>query len=175
MRCFCPPESCDGYRPAISSSRTNLSSSPTRSRTRVGRPLPHPQAEGYVLENGQVSEQSIVLENEPHVSVTGRLSSDVVVLKLDATGIGDFQSGDDAEQGGFARPARAEQRNELPRSDRSSDTPSKAVYRPNRLLSPRTEMLMRGRQPGETVLGLQQTAVTSRNCIRPNRVPTSQT
>ena len=66
-------------------------------------PLPHPQAEGDVLEHAHVAEQGVVLEHEADVAVAGAAAGDVVVEVVDRPGVGLLEPGQDAQQGGLAR------------------------------------------------------------------------
>ena len=80
---------------------------------RAPRPWPDAQAESDILENGHVSEQCVVLEDQPDVPFLGGLAGDVLAAESDGALVGTFQSGQYPQQRGLARSGRAEQGQEL--------------------------------------------------------------
>ena len=71
------------------------------------------QTEGHVLVHGQVREQGMILEDHPHAASLGRdedgVRGDNPVVQVNTAKIGPLQSGDQAQGGGFAAPAWADQ------------------------------------------------------------------
>jgi hypothetical protein len=49
-----------------------------------------------------VRKQGVVLEDGVHVAVVGRQARDIIAVKQDSTGSGEFEAGDHAEAGGLA-------------------------------------------------------------------------
>src|SRR4051812_1934004 len=68
------------------------------------------EAEGNVVGDGHVAEESVVLEHESNTAFRGRLTSGVGVIEHNLPGVGEFESGDDEEKRGLAGARRAEQR-----------------------------------------------------------------
>src|SRR5262249_24879566 len=76
-------------------------------------PPAHTQAEGHVLEHGQVTEQCVMLKDEADVAVAGTLAGDVAVVGDNRTFIREIQAGDDPQEGCLARPGRTEECEQL--------------------------------------------------------------
>ncbi len=99
------------------SSCTSRSSSWTRSwiSRLLGRcaPRPHAQAEGDVLEDAHVAEQRVVLEDEADAAVARAALGRVLAVEEHVAGVGELESGDDAQQRRLARARRPEQRDQL--------------------------------------------------------------
>ena len=76
---------------------------------------PDAQAEGDVLKHRHVAEQGVVLKYESHVPLPDRLVGDVLPVKEHRARrfIRLFQSGNDAEQGCFARARRPQESDQL--------------------------------------------------------------
>ena len=72
------------------------------------------EAERHVFKDGHVAKKCVVLEDEPDVPILRGLIRDVVGFVVNGAGVGNFEAGDDAEQGGLAGTRRSEQRDEFP-------------------------------------------------------------
>jgi len=73
------------------------------------------EAEGNVLENGQMAKERVVLKDEADAAVTGRGVGDVLAMKEDAAiaaGVGVFQAGENAQEGGLTAAGGAEEGDE---------------------------------------------------------------
>ena len=77
-------------------------------------PRAYTQSERDVFEYGHVPEQRVVLKDEAHVPLARRLIGDVLSIELNASAIGEFETGNDPQQRGLARTRRPQQRDELP-------------------------------------------------------------
>ena len=75
------------------------------------------ETEGDVLGHGHVLEHGVVLEHEAHVALLRRQPGGVGALDGDRAGVGLLEARDDAQQGGLAPAAGAEQGGELTRRD----------------------------------------------------------
>jgi len=87
------------------------------------------QAEGDVVEDGEVAEERVVLEDESDSArADGRLA-DVLPVETDGAGawVGHFQSGDDAQERGLAGAGGAEQRGEAAARDGEADIVERGV------------------------------------------------
>ena len=62
------------------------------------------QAEGHVLRHGHMPEQRVMLEYEADPALADMQAGDVFAMEQDAPLVGCLQPGDDAQQGGLARP-----------------------------------------------------------------------
>src|SRR5206468_5660733 len=76
---------------------------------------------GDVLADGHVREERVVLEDGVDITQVRRPARHVTTGELDPTGVGPFESGDQAERRRLARAGRPEQREELPRRDLEVD------------------------------------------------------
>ena len=70
-----------------------------------------------------MGEEGVVLEDGVDIPLVGGEGGDVPALQDDAAGIGGFQAGDDAEGGGFAAAAGAQEGDKLPLLDIDADAP----------------------------------------------------
>ena len=112
-----PPESWAGLRPTNFPSCTRSRASRARSwRSFLGMPA-HAQAVGDVVDEGHVREQRIVLENGVEVPLEGRHSGDVLALEFDASGGGQLEARDQAQDRGFAGSRRPEHGEEFALAD----------------------------------------------------------
>ena len=75
------------------------------------------QTEGDVVKHVHVAEEGVVLEHETDFALAHMLGGDVLAVKEDVAAVGVFQSGDDAQERGFAAAGRAEQGNEFAGGD----------------------------------------------------------
>ena len=109
------------------------------------------EPEGHVAPHRQVAEGRVVLEAEADAAAAGRRGGQVLALDAHGPGVGRVEPGDDAQQGGLAAAARAEQRGERA-GGTSSDTSSRATASPNLFEIDSTWMLTRppsrARRPG---------------------------
>ncbi len=85
------------------------------------RPLAHPEPEGDVVAHGHVLERCVVLEHEADVPLLRRERGGVAARERDRPGVGPFEPGDDAEEGGLARAARPEESGQRPALDLERD------------------------------------------------------
>jgi hypothetical protein len=60
-------------------------------------PRKHIQTERYVLENGHMPEQSVMLEYKPDSPFTNREQGGILIVKKDTAGVWIVQAGDDAQ------------------------------------------------------------------------------
>ena len=72
------------------------------------------QAEGDVLEHVHLREQSVVLEDDPDSALVRPLPDDRLAADTDVAGARILEARDDPQRGRLTRPARAEERDELP-------------------------------------------------------------
>jgi len=79
------------------------------------------EAEGDVVKGGHVFEQGVVLEDEADVALLDGDAVDLEAADEDAAAGGSFQAGDEAQDGGFAAAAGAEQGEQLALGDREVD------------------------------------------------------
>ena len=79
------------------------------------------EPEGDVLCDRQVRKEGQVLENQPHIALVRRQSGERPAIEDQPPAIGVFKSGDDAQQGGLAAAARAEEGDELAGGDVEAD------------------------------------------------------
>jgi hypothetical protein len=73
------------------------------------------EAEGDVFKDVEVTEEGVVLEDEADAALAGRGVGDVLAVEVDAAaavGIGVFEAGHDAQEGGFAATGGAEEGDE---------------------------------------------------------------
>ena len=79
------------------------------------------QAEGDVVEDGEVREQREVLEHEPDAALLGRHEAvgprDLLIVDQHAAAGGPLHAGGDAKQSGLAAARRPEQADDLARRD----------------------------------------------------------
>ena len=67
----------------------------------------------YILQHGHIRKQSVVLEDDAHAALEAGQVGDILFSLDDFAAVGSFQTDEDAQQGGFAAPADAENRKEL--------------------------------------------------------------
>ena len=82
---------------------------------------PDPEPEGHVLEHAHVPEERVVLEDEAHLALARIAQDHVLAGEPNLAAIGDFEPGQDPEQGRLARPGRTEERAELALHDVEAD------------------------------------------------------
>jgi hypothetical protein len=97
---------------------------------------------GDVLEHGHVPEERVVLEDKADAAVAGIAMRSVFAIEENVAGVGEFQSGDDAQQRGLAGARRSQQRHQFARRNLRL-TWSRAVNCPNFLVMSFASMLMR--------------------------------
>nr|WP_052292524.1 hypothetical protein [Laribacter hongkongensis] len=73
----------------------------------------HLQAVGDVFGHGQVREQGVVLEHHADFALVHRHVGEIALAKADVAGVSGQQAGRQAQQGGFARAAGADQGDEF--------------------------------------------------------------
>ncbi len=113
QRCFCPPETSCGRRPATSVRRKRSSCSPMRrTRSTAGEPR---GAELEILPQRHVRKQRVVLQDVAAVALArwtvdaGGAVEQHPVVEHDAPRVGPDESGDGVERQRLAGAARAEQ------------------------------------------------------------------
>jgi hypothetical protein len=79
------------------------------------------EAEGDVFKDGEVREEGIALEDGVDGAAVGGEGGDVAAAEDDGAGVGDFQAGDDAEEGGFSAAGGAEEGDEFAVTDEEGD------------------------------------------------------
>src|SRR5215216_7998857 len=82
---------------------------------------PHLQPERDVLENAHVIEQRVVLEHEPDLPLFETELERVALVDKHMTGIGELETGENAQQRRLAGTGRAEQAEELALADLETD------------------------------------------------------
>ena len=82
-----------------------------RSRAQLARA--HLQAKRYVVGDGHVPEQGIVLKHKTHLTIARAASCNVQAIEQHLATVTELKPGDDAQQGGLARARRAQQGAEL--------------------------------------------------------------
>jgi hypothetical protein len=95
-----------------------------RSCARLGlgdAPLAIAQAEGDIVEYGEVGKQREILKHEADAAQVGRRFGGVASVEKNAALFGSLEAGDGAQQHGLAGTAGAEQRNILARVDAERD------------------------------------------------------
>ena len=75
------------------------------------------QTESDVVKHVHVAEEGVVLEHETDFALAHMLGGYVLAVKENLAAVGVFQSGDDAQERGFAAAGRAEQGNEFAGGD----------------------------------------------------------
>src|SRR6266446_1744774 len=86
-----------------------------------GRPRPHPQPEGHVLEDGHVAEERVVLEDESHPAVAHVTGGGILSLEEDLAHVGTLEPGDDPQEARLARAGRPQERHQLAAGHRQAD------------------------------------------------------
>ncbi len=87
----------------------------------AGRARAQAQPEGHVFGDGQMAKEGIMLEDESHLALAGGGVGSVFVVEADGTAVGNFEAGDDAQQGGLSRTRWPEQRHQLALFDAQAD------------------------------------------------------
>ena len=62
-----------------------------------------------------------MLEHEADIALTGALRGDVAAIEQQAAAVGEFEAGQDAQEGRLARSGRSQQRDELAARGRQID------------------------------------------------------
>jgi hypothetical protein len=71
------------------------------------------ETEGHVLIHAHVTEQRVVLEHEPDLTLAHRLRGRVLAVEVNGAPVGGLQPGDDPEERGLARARGAEEGHQL--------------------------------------------------------------
>src|SRR3989442_916129 len=77
------------------------------------RHAPHVEAEGHVVEDGEVREERVVLEDHPESAALGRQGIEGLVVEPDLAGARREQAGEEVEGGGLAAARGTEEGDEL--------------------------------------------------------------
>src|SRR6266481_8538443 len=80
-----------------------------------------PEAEGDVFEDAQMAEQGIMLKDQADAPFAGTAIGRILAGDIQLARIGEFEPGDDAQQGCLAGARGAQQRHELARGDGEID------------------------------------------------------
>src|SRR5262245_55456988 len=98
---------------------------------RAPRARAHAKAEAYVLRYGHVTEQRVILENQPDIALLHRKLQCILSVEQHLARSRNVETGKNAEQGCLARARRSEQGDELAGCDIEGD----AVQRRSRAKS----------------------------------------
>ena len=82
---------------------------------RAGAALAHGQPEADIVGHRHVAEQRILLEHEADAAIRDRLVGNIHAVECDRAAVGEFQPGDDPQQGRLSRARRPQQSEEFPR------------------------------------------------------------
>jgi hypothetical protein len=81
----------------------------------------HAQAEADVFAHREMGEQGVALEDLVHAAPVGRQAADVHAVQEDAARIGQFETGEQAQERGLPAARGAEQRDEFSGPHREAD------------------------------------------------------